>query len=54
MKERKASLKEYFSALVDYIKKPKTVFDLKDRLKILVLLLALIIILQRVVENISC
>lgn len=46
----KATYKEYWQAFLEYLGRPKTVFDLKDRLKALLLLCLIIIILQKVVE----
>lgn len=42
--------KEYMEAFLDYLRRPKTVFDLKDRAKAALLLITIIIILQKVVE----
>lgn len=44
---------EYVQAFLDYLRRPKTVFDLKDRAKAAVLLAVIIIILQMVVEKLS-
>lgn len=44
---------EYVQAFLDYLRRPKTVFDFKDRLKALLLLALIIIILQMVVEKLS-
>lgn len=46
----KATYNEYWQAFLEYLGRPKTVFDLKDRLKALLLLCLIIIILQKVVE----
>ena len=43
--------KEYFEAFLDYLRRPKTVFDLKDRAKAAVLIGLVIIIVQMVVEK---
>lgn len=48
--EHQTTWKEYFVAFLDYLRRPKTVFDLKDRTKALILLITIIIILQKVVE----
>lgn len=50
---RKVSFKEYYQAFADYLKKPKTVFDFKDRSKFIILLAVIIILLQKVVEIIT-
>lgn len=42
---------EYIKAFLDYLRRPKTVFDLKDRAKAALLLAIIIIILQTVVEK---
>lgn len=42
--------KEYLQAFSEYLRRPKTIFDFKDRTKGLVLLITLIILLQKVVE----
>ena len=47
----KTTYKEYFEAFLDYLRRPKTVFDLKDRAKAAVLIGLVIIILQMVVEK---
>lgn len=48
---QKTTYKEYFEAFLDYLRRPKTVFDLKDRAKAAVLIGLVIIILQMVVEK---
>lgn len=48
--EHQTTWKEYFAAFLDYLRRPKTVFDLKDRTKAAILLITIIIILQKVVE----
>ena len=50
---RKASLRDYLEALLDFMRKPKTRFDLKDRSILLVLLVLVIIVLQKVVQSLS-
>ncbi len=52
-KLHKTDKKEYLQAFLDYLRRPKTVFDLKDRAKAAVLLAVIIIILQMVVEKLS-
>ncbi|MBQ8417172.1 MAG: hypothetical protein IJX10_00840 [Phascolarctobacterium sp.] len=47
----KSSYKEYMQAFLDYLRRPKTVFDLKDRAKAAVIIGLVIILLQMVVEN---
>lgn len=43
--------KEYMQAFLDYLRRPKTVFDLKDRAKAAAIIGLVIIILQMVVEK---
>ncbi len=51
MKQAKPpTIKDYLQAFLDYLRRPKTVFDIKDRAKGLLLMLALIIVLQKVVQ----
>lgn len=45
-----AAFSEYVQAFLDFLRRPKTVFDLKDRLRLALLLFAVIILLQKVVE----
>lgn len=52
-KLHKTATKEYLQAFLDYLRRPKTVFDLKDRAKAALLLTIIIIILQMVVEKLS-
>ena len=54
MKQRKKpTLHDYFQAFSDFLRRPKTVFDIKDRTKGLILLIAIIIMLQKVVQMLS-
>ena len=53
MADHKTSYKEYWQAFLEYLGRPKTIFDIKDRLKALVLLCIIIIILQKVVEMLA-
>lgn len=45
-----AAFGDYLQAFLDFLRRPKTVFDLKDRLRLALLLIAVIILLQKVVE----
>lgn len=45
--------KDYLQAFSDYLRRPKTVFDFKDRTKGILLLIAIIILLQKVVQMLS-
>lgn len=47
----KASYKEYMQAFLDYLRRPKTVFDLKDRAKAAIIIGLVIILVQMVVEK---
>ena len=54
MKQRKKpTLNDYFQAFSDVLRRPKTVFDFKDRTKGILLLIAIIILLQKVVQMLS-
>lgn len=44
---------DYLQAFSDYLRRPKTVFDVKDRTKGILLLIAIIILLQKVVQMLS-
>ena len=48
---QKTTYKEYFEAFLDYLRRPKTVFDLKDRAKAAAHIGLVIIIVQMVVEK---
>ncbi len=47
------TIKDYLQAFSDFLRRPKTVFDIKDRTKGLILLIAIIIMLQKVVQMLS-
>ena len=47
----KPTYMEYMQAFLDYLRRPKTVFDLKDRAKAAAIIGLVIIILQMVVEK---
>lgn len=47
------TIKDYIQAFSDFLRRPKTVFDIKDRTKGLILLIAIIIMLQKVVQMLS-
>ena len=57
MQEKKRSLitkcKDFMQAFLEYLRRPKTVFDFKDRTKGILLLIAIIILLQKVVQMLS-
>lgn len=46
----KLKLTAYLRACLDFLRRPKTVFDLKDRAKALLLLAGIVIILQTLVR----
>lgn len=47
------TLHDYVQAFLEYLRRPKTVFDFKDRLKMIFLLLVIIILLQKVVKMLT-
>ena len=51
--KHKVSWHEYLQAWLDFLRKPKTRFDLRERALLLVLLVSVIILLQMVVEYFS-
>ena len=51
--KHKVSWHEYLQAWLDFLRKPKTRFDLRERALLLVLLVSVIILLQKVVEYFS-
>lgn len=52
-KKTKVQWTEYVQAFLDYLRRPKTVFDIKDRSKALLLLVVIIIVLQKVVQMLA-
>lgn len=48
--KRPTTYSDYVKAFLDYLRRPKTVYDLKDRAKCILLLLFIIIALQKVVR----
>ena len=49
MREERSTVKkmqEFFQAFSEFLGRPKTIFDIKDRLKLLVLLLIIIAVLE--------
>lgn len=49
-KSPKTSYSEYVKAFLEYLRRPKTVYDFQDRLKCIILLIVIIISLQKVVR----
>ena len=50
-KKHKTTYKEVLMAFYEYLRRPKTVFDLKDRTKALLLLVAIIIGVQYLLKR---
>ena len=50
---KKVTCHEKMQAFLDYLRRPKTVFDVKDHTKGILLLIAIIILLQKVVQMLS-
>ena len=48
--KRPTTYSDYGKAFLEYLRRPKTVYDLKDRAKCILLLLFIIIALQKVVR----
>ena len=48
-----SSYREYLQAVLAFLRKPKTRFDLRDRSMLVLLLVLVIILLQKVVEYFS-
>ena len=49
-KKHKTTYKEVLMAFYEYIRKPKTVFDIKDRLKALIFFAIIIWILEEIAQ----
>lgn len=49
-KRHKTTLKEVLTAFYAYLRRPKTVFDIKDRLKALIFFAIIIWILEKIVQ----
>ena len=50
LKNNKTSIAQFVEAFLEYLRRPKTVFDLKDRTRALIIFGIIIYILQKVVE----
>lgn len=50
IKNNKTSIAQFFEAFLEYLRRPKTVFDLKDRTRALIIFGIIIYVLQKVVE----
>ena len=48
--KRPTAYSDYVKAFLEYLRRPKTVYDLKDRARCILLLLFIIIALQKVVR----
>lgn len=51
--QHKTTLREVWQAFSEYLGRPKTVFDFKDRSKMLLIIITAIILLQKVVQILS-
>ena len=49
-KKHKTTYKEKMQAFLDYLRRPKTVFDIKDRLKALIFFAIIIWILEEIAQ----
>lgn len=49
-KKHKTTYKEVFMAFYEYLRRPKTVFDIKDRLKALIFFAIIIWILEEIAQ----
>ncbi len=49
-KKRKTTYKEVLMAFYEYLRRPKTVFDIKDRLKALIFFAIIIWILEEIAQ----
>lgn len=49
-KKHKTTYKEVFMAFYEYLRRPKTVFDIKDRLKALIFFVIIIWILEEIAQ----
>ena len=49
-KKHKTTVKEVLQAFYDYLRRPKTVFDIKDRLKALIFFAIIIYILEKIAQ----
>ena len=46
MKEKWQKIKKFLDALAEFMRRPKTVFDIKDRARLLILLLCVIAVIE--------
>ena len=49
-KKHKTTYKEVLMAFYEYLRRPKTVFDIKDRLKALIFFAIIILILEKMAQ----
>ena len=49
-KQHKTTVKEVLQAFYEYLRRPKTVFDIKDRLKALIFFAIIIYILEKIAQ----
>lgn len=48
--KHKTTYKEVLAAFYEYLRRPKTVFDIKDRLKALIFFAIIILILEKIAQ----
>ena len=48
--KHQTTLKEVLTAFYEYLRRPKTVFDIKDRLKALIFFAIIIMILEKIAQ----
>ena len=46
-------IKDFFQAFSEFLRRPKTIFDIKDRFRLLLLLIAVIVVLEGVIYYIK-
>ena len=46
-------IEDFFLAFSEFLRRPKTIFDMKDRLRLLVLLIAVIAVLEFIIYRIK-
>ena len=47
------TIKDFFQAFSEFLRRPKTIFDIKDRFRLLLLLIAVIVVLEGVIYYIK-
>ena len=46
-------IRDFFQAFSEFLRRPKTIFDIKDRFRLLLLLIAVIVVLEGVIYYIK-